>query len=61
MKGCYNNSGTVYLSRGSFFKQISMKSFPYYDTAINFENFIKYVLGKLNFENLKWKISEFFE
>ena len=28
IQGCYSNSGIVYLSRGSLFRQMLMKSFP---------------------------------
>ena len=38
--GCSINSGRVYLSRGSFYRHIRMKSLASSDTFVTFENFI---------------------
>ena len=40
MKGCSSNSGTVYLSLGSFFRHIRMNYLAASLTFVAFENFI---------------------
>ena len=40
MKGCSSNSGTVYLSLGSFFRHIKMNYFAASLTFVALENFI---------------------